>query len=54
MYSCFHGEPVSEWLVICRALVEFVCMTSKCWYESLNINNPKENTYLKADNDIFY
>ncbi len=39
IYSCLNGELVREWLEIYRALVEFVCFTSKCWYESLNINN---------------
>ncbi len=29
IYSCLHGEPVREWLEIYRALVEFVCFTSK-------------------------
>ncbi len=36
IYSCL---PIIEWLEICKALVEFVCFTSKYWYESLNINN---------------
>ncbi len=37
IYSCLHGEPIRECLEIYRTLVEFVCFTSKYWYESLNI-----------------
>ncbi len=29
IYSCLHWEPIREWLEIYRALVQFVCFTSK-------------------------
>ncbi len=37
IYKCLNGPPIKEWLSIYRALLGYVMVVSKEWYEKVTV-----------------
>ncbi len=35
IYTCFNGVPIKEWINIYKAVIEFIEVLSKLWYEKI-------------------
>ncbi len=36
IYTCFNGVAIKEWINICKAVIEFIQIISKLWYEKID------------------
>ncbi len=35
IYTCFNGVAIKEWINIYKAVIEFIQIISKLWYEKI-------------------
>ncbi len=35
IYTCFNGVAIKEWINIYKAVIEFIQVVSKLWYEKI-------------------
>ncbi len=39
IYTCFNGMAIEEWINIYKAVIEFIQVISKLWYEKIESRN---------------
>ncbi len=39
IYTCFNGVDIQEWINIYKAMIEFIQVISKLWYEKIESRN---------------